>query len=559
MKSTKIPIFSTISAIFFILALVNLGFSFGMEKKNGPKRAEARFDTLMLATKTAAARNGIGTREFAEQFTKAIGDTSEFSDINLSVNGIQVYSYPPQKAAKPSERISQQFSQTDATADGNSLTLEATLYTVKLEKLHSNAILSFMFALIGTLVSVAALFICKDAVPESADTESKLQKELSEIRELRKKLAEEQMKKEEPEGTIFDDSINEVNEQYDEIIDDDDFDEDDEAEETVAEDESAEEEEETLCEEEPAHQEAEDESTAEADESPASGAEESAVGQEPQESPEEDAPAEPAQTEAEEMPSEKAAQEEPETEQGTAGAEEEHAETGPETEETEQDEHEPHEEQTVPEAEAAAAPTTTAVAETEIGAGESYDDSPAQETQPAEAAFESQPEEPEAENDGEELPDEFIKDLGDQLRQNRYKEISLAMVKMTDFCLDEETSTDKTQEILAIIKETFGAEAEVYEYALDTIAIVLNGVDIDTTLSQCETILPAIAEIIGNKNDAIFIGISAMNYRAIPADRLIVEAKGALEHAESDTANPIVAFKANPERYKQEIGDEINV
>ena len=545
MKSTKIPIFSTISALFFILALVNLGFSFGMEKKNGPKRAEARFDTLMLATKTAAARNGIGTKEFAEQFTKAIGDTSEFSDINLSVNGIQVYSYPPQKTAKPSERISQHFSQTDATADGNSLTLESTLYTVKLEKLHSNAILSFIFALVGTLVSVTALFIYKDAAIESVDTESKLQKELSEIRELRKKLAEEQKKKEEPEGTIFDDSINEVNEQYDEIIGDDDFD-DEEAEETVAEDTPAEEEEETICEEEPAHQETEDESPAEADESPAAVPEESAVEPETQENAEQDARAKGAQEETEEANPGEAANE-------TAVAEEERSEPEPETEETEQ------EEQSAPEKDNAPDAATAESAETEIAEGVNHDDFPVQETQPANPAFEEPAKEPAAENDEEELPDEFIKDLGDQLRQNRYKEISLAMVKMTDFCLDEETSTDKTQEILAIIKETFGSEAEVYEYALDTIAIVLNGVDIDTTLSQCETILPAIAEIIGNRNDAIFIGISAMNYRAIPADRLIVEAKGALEHAESDTANPIVAFKANPERYKQEIGDEINV
>ncbi len=143
----------------------------------------------------------------------------------------------------------------------------------------------------------------------------------------------------------------------------------------------------------------------------------------------------------------------------------------------------------------------------------------------------------------------FKHDLGEQLRKNEYKEISLTLIRLKSFDWTRE------EEILSLIKEHFGQTAEVYKYDAETLSVVLNGVDLETTITSSEAILIPIEELVGE--GFAFIGISAMSYRAIPADRLIVEAEGALSRAESDPKSPIVAFKANPERYKQEIGNEI--
>ena len=45
------------------------------------------------------------------------------------------------------------------------------------------------------------------------------------------------------------------------------------------------------------------------------------------------------------------------------------------------------------------------------------------------------------------------------------------------------------------------------------------------------------------------IGISARAFRMINADRLLTEAEQAALHA--DDENPIIAFRANPEKYKE--------
>ena len=119
----------------------------------------------------------------------------------------------------------------------------------------------------------------------------------------------------------------------------------------------------------------------------------------------------------------------------------------------------------------------------------------------------------------------FKHDLGEQLRKNEYKEISLTLIRLKSFDWTRE------EEILSLIKEHFGQTAEVYKYDAETLSVVLNGVDLETTITSSEAILIPIEELVGE--GFAFIGISAMSYRAIPADRLIVEAEGALSRAES--------------------------
>ena len=144
------------------------------------------------------------------------------------------------------------------------------------------------------------------------------------------------------------------------------------------------------------------------------------------------------------------------------------------------------------------------------------------------------------------------KDLDEKLRKNEYKEVSLTLIRMPTF----DWNSKIVVSVLEKVREYFGKECEIYKYDEKTMSVVLNGVDLETTISDSEAILPSLEELLGE--DCVFLGISAMSYRAIPADRLIVESEGALARAESDPKrSPIVAFKANPDRYKREIGNEV--
>ena len=95
----KNKVTSTVSAIcsaLFIIAIIYLAAGIYIENQKGPEKAQARFDTLMLSTRTAAAKYNIGTPDFSSQFIKAIDDISDFSILRLKINDQLVYNYPPQ-------------------------------------------------------------------------------------------------------------------------------------------------------------------------------------------------------------------------------------------------------------------------------------------------------------------------------------------------------------------------------------------------------------------------------------------------------------------------------
>ena len=49
---------------------------------------------------------------------------------------------------------------------------------------------------------------------------------------------------------------------------------------------------------------------------------------------------------------------------------------------------------------------------------------------------------------------------------------------------------------------------------------------------------------------SITIGISSRTGRLISGERLITEAEQAQKHAEEDATSPVIAFRVNPEKYR---------
>ena len=58
-----------------------------------------------------------------------------------------------------------------------------------------------------------------------------------------------------------------------------------------------------------------------------------------------------------------------------------------------------------------------------------------------------------------------------------------------------------------------------------------------------------------NIREKLAIGISTRSLRLLPGSRLITEANQALEKAFDETGLPIVAFRVNPDKYRQFVAD----
>ena len=106
--------------------------------------------------------------------------------------------------------------------------------------------------------------------------------------------------------------------------------------------------------------------------------------------------------------------------------------------------------------------------------------------------------------------------------------------------------------------ELFNYKDLIFEYGSDGIAIIVNNTTFDKIMQRCEELHKNIFDLFTEneyKNE-VGIGISLRASRLISADRLITEAKNACEKAIMEKDLPIVAFRADPERYRNYLTNE---
>jgi len=86
-------------------------------------------------------------------------------------------------------------------------------------------------------------------------------------------------------------------------------------------------------------------------------------------------------------------------------------------------------------------------------------------------------------------------------------------------------------------------------------ALILPNMDLEHGLRMSDEYIKKTCGRSGEKGNRvkIRIGLSARAGRLVEAERLIMEAERALKHAQEDEKSPIVAFKPDPERYRNYI------
>ena len=93
-----------------------------------------------------------------------------------------------------------------------------------------------------------------------------------------------------------------------------------------------------------------------------------------------------------------------------------------------------------------------------------------------------------------------------------------------------------------------------FEHGSRGITVIIPNAGLEQGISKAETfharILESCYDNFHSRND-FNAGISSRSGRLIAADRLLLEAEKALEKAKTDSGSPIVAFKSDPEKYRE--------
>lgn len=134
-------------------------------------------------------------------------------------------------------------------------------------------------------------------------------------------------------------------------------------------------------------------------------------------------------------------------------------------------------------------------------------------------------------------------------------DLALFIVKIKDI----ERTNPVYSEICGVLLSFFKFRDMVFEYGTDSFAGIVTGMDINGCMSSVEQLYTSLTEII-RKNDIegkVMIGISTRSFRLIPGYRLLHEAKDAVSKAEEMKDMPVVAFRVNPDKYKEYLEEEM--
>ena len=96
-----------------------------------------------------------------------------------------------------------------------------------------------------------------------------------------------------------------------------------------------------------------------------------------------------------------------------------------------------------------------------------------------------------------------------------------------------------------------------FEYGSSGIGVIIPNIDLDQGIDRAEIFMEKAKLILSHtrRNIKIVSGLSARNGRLISGDRIIREAEGALKKA-WDEPNGIVAFRVDPQKYRQYISSK---
>lgn len=506
----KSKVISAVSALLYVAAAAYFSFGVYSENKTGAQTTKAKFDTLLLATKNAAVKDKIGTKEFSDEFFGAVGEFSDYNSIRLTVDDVLVYSYPSLAdgltLSKPSGKFVTSFRGSELLADiipnsktSSELALSATIYKIKQDTVHRHAVVSFFLALAGTVLAIVGLLTTasekKPRAPERSNSDI-----LKEIRKMRTEI-NENLKASGDTSRVYKGGLDDEIEEGDLVFND--------------------------------EEDAENPEVIESSEISGNFAEGTVAIVDADNDDDILAPELPDDMRDDDSIDRSAVHEAVESAVEAARNVAREKIVG------------------VPE-EAVTIADGGSGNPAEVESSHGNQESEIQNSEIQETAEGDNSEDEEEATPAISSETTFVRELGGLLKENQHTEVSLALIKIGGFDWEGE----KAREILGVIRENFANGSESYKYDDETFAVVLEGADLDEAISGCEAILPALKEIMG-EDTKIHVGISSMNYRNIPVERITIEAKGALERAEEDPENPIVAFKANPERYKKEIGDEL--
>jgi GGDEF domain-containing protein len=129
------------------------------------------------------------------------------------------------------------------------------------------------------------------------------------------------------------------------------------------------------------------------------------------------------------------------------------------------------------------------------------------------------------------------------------QDLSVFLIRLPGMKFTDEFSS----KICSYLLEQFQFKDMLFEYKNDGFAVIQDNTPVDEAVKAGDALRTGIMKILSSAGSSLqcFIGISSRSVRMLPGNRLIHEADEALEHAMKEEDSPIVAFRANADKYRK--------
>ncbi len=115
-----------------------------------------------------------------------------------------------------------------------------------------------------------------------------------------------------------------------------------------------------------------------------------------------------------------------------------------------------------------------------------------------------------------------------------------------------------SRKIAQILLDTFKFRDMVFEFGTDGFAAIMQNVNLDQMMKTADCLYADVDALLMQLEyeGRITVGITTRTARLLPANRMIEEAVNAARKAEEEPSLPIVAFRANPDKYRNYIAEK---
>lgn len=146
--------------------------------------------------------------------------------------------------------------------------------------------------------------------------------------------------------------------------------------------------------------------------------------------------------------------------------------------------------------------------------------------------------------------------LGAELSRAASFEQDLVLLELSHEGISRESASYRV--ILRILLEFFSFRDLAFEQGPYGLAVILPNIDSEHALRMAEEFLKKVTALLREEGDAsdyrkLFLGLSSRSGRLVDAGRVITEARAALTRAREEGDSRIVAFKADPNKYRNYI------